>query len=301
MAAVLLSYIEYAFFPAFPEHQSFLRVVRTSHEDIARAEVLATLSSEHRNMIVPPTFRRLVMNVTVAVIASLVLAFSHAVSAPDAQSDARRKEVENTYRKEVIPFLKTYCVDCHGDKKRKGGLDFTKMFKRPEAGELRRQWQNALVHVREHDMPPKDAAKQPTELERRTFMDWIGRIKFLSPEDPGPYVIRRLTKAEYGNTLKDLFGVDPSVVAELPDDVAGPGYLNTLSPLQTEQYLAIANTVLDRVLGPPEGPPTDRQQKLFGKLPDGGDARDAARKVARIPWPAAPIAGPRKRRKSRRC
>ena len=130
-------------------------------------------------------------------------------------------------------------------------------------------------------MPPQDAVKQPTEAERQTFVDWVGMIKFLSPEDPGPYVIRRLTKAEYGNTLHDLFGVDPSVVAELPDDVAGQGYLNTLSPLQTEQYLAIANAVLDRVLGPPEGPPTERQQKLFGKPPESGDARDAARKVAR--------------------
>jgi hypothetical protein len=217
---------------------------------------------------------------TIAVIASFVPAFSLAAAAPDAQTDARRKEVENTYRKEVIPFLTTYCVDCHGAKKRKGGLDFTKMFKRPDAGELRRQWQIALAKVREHDMPPQDVVKQPTESERRRFIDWVGMIKFLSPEDPGPYVIRRLTKAEYGNTLHDLFGVDPSVVAGLPDDVAGQGYLNALSPLQTEQYLAIANTVLDRALGPPEGPPTERQQKLFGKPPDSGAARDAARKVA---------------------
>jgi len=155
------------------------------------------------------------------------------------------------------------------------------MMKRPEAGELRRRWQIALANVREHDMPPEDAVKQPTEAERQTFMNWVGMIKFLSPEDPGPFVIRRLTKAEYGNTLHDLFGVDPSVVAELPDDVAGPGYLNTLSPLQTEQFLAIATAVLDRVLGPPEGPPTERQQRLFGKPPQSGDVRDAARKVAR--------------------
>ena len=209
-------------------------------------------------MIVPPTFRRLVTSVIIAVIASFVPALSPAASAADEQTDTRRKEVENTFRNKVIPFLTTYCVDCHGEKKRKGGLDFTKMFKRPETGELRRQWQNALANVREHDMPPQDAVKQPTESERRTFMDWVGMIKFLSPEDPGPYVIRRLTKAEYGNTLNDLFGVDPAVAAVLPDDVAGQGYLNTLSPLQTEQYLAIANTVLERALGPPEGPPTER-------------------------------------------
>ena len=232
-------------------------------------------------MIVPSDFRRLVTSGTLAVVACFGPACSHAVSAGDAQIEARRKEAEELYRNEVTPFLKTYCVKCHGGGKTRGGISFTNMMKRPEAGELRRRWQIALANVREHDMPPEDAVKQPTEAERQTFMNWVGMIKFLSPEDPGPYVIRRLTKAEYGNTLHDLFGVDPSVAAELPDDVAGPGYLNTLSPLQTEQYLAIANAVLDRVLGPPEGPPTERQQKLFGKPPDSGDARDAARKVAR--------------------
>ncbi len=231
-------------------------------------------------MILPQTFRRLITSATIAVIAFVVLVFSPAGWAGDAQADARRKEVENTFRNDVVPFLQTYCAECHGGKKRKGGFDITKMMKRPEAGELRRQWQIAIANVREHDMPPEDAMKQPTDSERRKFIDWVGMIKFLSPEDPGPYVIRRLTKAEYGNTLHDLFGVDPSVVAELPDDVAGSGYLNTFSPLQTEQYLGITNSVLDVVLGPPEGPPTEKQQKLFGKPPGSGDTREAARKIA---------------------
>ncbi len=218
---------------------------------------------------------------TLAAVACFGPAHFHAVSAGDTQTEDRRKEAERVYREEVTPFLKTYCVRCHGTGRAKGGIRFTNMMKRPEAGELRRQWQIVLANVREHEMPPEDAVEQPTEAERRTFINWVGMIKFLSPEDPGLYVIRRLTKAEYGNTLHDLFGVDPSVAAELPDDVAGQGYLNTLSPLQTEQFLAIANTVLDRVLGPPEGPPTERQQRLFGKPPQNGAARDAARNVAR--------------------
>src|SRR5262249_38060820 len=152
------------------------------------------------------------------------------------------------FRKEATPFLKTYCVQCHGGGTGKGGISFTNMLKSPEAGQFRRKWQLALAKVREHDMPPQDAGKQPTEAERKAFVDSVGMIKFLNPEDPGPSVIRRLTKVEHGNTLHDLFGVDPAVVAELPDDVPGQGYLNSFSPLQTEQYLAIANTVLDRAL-----------------------------------------------------
>lgn len=229
----------------------------------------------------PPDFRRLVMSGTIAIIACFGPARPQAVWAGDAPIEARRKEVETVFRHVATPFLKTYCVECHQTNKAKGGINFANMMKRPEAEDLRRKWQRALAKVRGHDMPPQEAARQPTEAERKAFVDWVGMIKFLSPEDPGPSVIRRLTKAEHGNTLHDLFGVDPAVVAELPDDVPGQGYLNSFSPLQTEQYLAIANTVLDRVLGPPEGPPTEQQQKLFGKPPEGGAARDAAGKVAR--------------------
>lgn len=233
-------------------------------------------------MIVHPDFRRLVMSGTIAMVTWMGPLCSHALSAADSQAEDRRKEVEKVYRDEVTPFLNSYCVECHGNKKASRGVNFTRMMmKRPEAGEFRRQWQIALTKVRDHDMPPQAAGKQPTDAERRMFVNWAGMIKFLSPEDPGPYVIRRLTKVEYGNTLHDLFGVDPSVAAELPDDVAGQGYLNTFSPLQTEQYLAIANTVLDRTLGPSDGPPTKQQQKLFGKPPESGDARNAAGKIAR--------------------
>ena len=57
--------------------------------------------------------------------------------------------------------------------------------------------------------------------------------------------------------------------------------MNTLSPLQSEQYLGIANEVLDRILAPEGKPPTQVQKRLFGKTPGPGtDARTSARKVA---------------------
>ncbi|WP_202797537.1 DUF1592 domain-containing protein [Chthoniobacter flavus] len=143
-------------------------------------------------------------------------------------------------------------------------------------------WLQSLVNVKNHDMPPDEADKQPTDEERQKFTDWIAMLKFLSPKDPGPYVIRRLTKMEYGNTLHDLLGVDPAVARDLPDEVIGEGYLNTLSPLQLEQYLGIANTVLDRALAPKGAAPTEIEKRLFGPAPaPGADQREAARKVAR--------------------
>ena len=164
----------------------------------------------------------------------------------------------------------------------KGGLTFSPALKSPGDASSSTKWKQAVANVKAHDMPPDEADKQPTEAERQKFLDLIGKVKYLSPKDPGPFVIRRLTKMEYANTLRDLYGVDPKVADELPDEVIGEGYLNTLSPLQSEQYLAIANTVLDRILAPKEAPPTPVQQRLFGPAPaTGADPRVAARNVAR--------------------
>ena len=102
-------------------------------------------------------------------------------------------------------------------------------------------------------MPPK-GVPQPNDADRQMFGDWLAKLKYLSQKDPGPFVIRRLTKTEYGNTLHDLFGVEPSIADGLPDEVSGEGYLNSLSPLQLEQYLKIADKVLKpEAIAPPGG------------------------------------------------
>jgi hypothetical protein len=204
-------------------------------------------------------------------------------SAPAPDVAALQADLKKTFKDRVVPFVTNYCVPCHGNKRpTKGGVNFQPAFKDPGNPAFTKHWKLALVNVQAHDMPPDDAEKQPTEEERQMFVDWLSQLKYLSAPDPGPFVIRRLNKVEYGNTLRDLFGVDPAIARDLPDEVFGEGYLNTLSPLLTEQYLEIANQVLDRVLAPAGDPPTARQKQLFGEPPaPGTDPRAAARHVAR--------------------
>jgi hypothetical protein len=95
-------------------------------------------------------------------------------------------------------------------------------------------------------------------------------------------VIRRLSKMEYGNTLHDLYGVAPSIADSLPEEVVGEGYLNSISPLQSELFLEIANKVIDQIVAPEGQQPTAVQRHLFGETPpDNADLRKAARQVAR--------------------
>lgn len=202
----------------------------------------------------------------------------------EAALQARRAEVLKSFKEDVSPFLTKYCIECHGknDRAKKGGVSFANTLKRPDAGEFRRHWQLSLAHVKSGAMPPEEADHHPKEEERRKFVEWISSAKYLSAKDPGEFVIRRLTKVEYGNTLRDLLGVERAVAARLPEDVPGEGYLNAISPLQSELYLEIANEALNQALGPASGPATKLQKTFFGATPKAGDdLRLAAGKVAR--------------------
>ena len=218
--------------------------------------------------------------------ALVLVCFALAVAAPtvcaqEQNFTALEAETKKVFEERVTPFFNSYCTDCHGIHRMEGGVNFAPALAAPGAASSTKPWKQALANIKAHDMPPDDAKMQPTDEERQMFIDWMGKIKFLSPKDPGAFVIRRLTKMEYGNTLRDLFGVDPAIAADLPDEVFGEGYLNTLSPLQSEQYLSIANEVLNRIFAPQDQPPMETQKRLFGDMPaPGSDLRAAARTIA---------------------
>ena len=190
-----------------------------------------------------------------------------------------QKSAKHSFEKAVTPFIKNYCFKCHSNKRQKGGINFQPALKTPGSSASGKRWKQAVANVKAHDMPPEDS-KQPADDKRVRFIEAISMIKYLSPKDPGPFVIRRLTKTEYGNTLRDLFGVDPGVADDLPDEVFGEGYLNSLSPLLSEQYLGIAKEVLDQILSPEGSPPTEMQKRLFGETPASSE-HEAANSVAR--------------------
>ncbi len=192
----------------------------------------------------------------------------------DKELAAQQAEAQKAFKQHAEKFVKEYCVECHGNRRSKAGLNLEVAVRKPGDPAFNRKWMECIANVNAHDMPPDDA-DQPTEEERQRFLDALARIKFLSARDPGPFVIRRLTKTEFGNTLHDLFNVDVSVVAELPDEVPGEGYLNSLSPMQTEQYLGIAATVIQKT-------PASRLNHWLGDPSTVPAApRDAARQAAR--------------------
>jgi mono/diheme cytochrome c family protein len=219
---------------------------------------------------------------------ALVLAFfltgSYTLAEPKSKimdEDARRADAQKILKEKIKPFVETYCVKCHGSRA-KAGLNLQSALKNPNGESSTLHFEKAAANVKVHDMPPEDSSKKPSKEERRQFVEWINKIKYLAPRDPGPFVLRRLTKTEYANTLHDLYGVDRSIADALPEEVVGEGFLNSISPLQSELFLDVANQVIEEIIASKGKAPTTVQKRLFGTLPPkGADLSKEARRVAR--------------------
>ena len=115
---------------------------------------------------------------------------------------------ELTLNSKVTPFLKKYCVECHGGKKVKGKLDLTKIKTQQDLLKNYEVFESALELIHEKEMPPEDEV-QPSKTEIKMFEAWY-KHTFVNNvvAQAGPAKPRRLSVNEYKNTMRDLFGFD---------------------------------------------------------------------------------------------
>ena len=160
-----------------------------------------------------------------------------------------------TLEKDVQPILKQYCYDCHGDGEHKADLALDDYKTSADVLRARKQWELVLHHVHAHEMPPAEEA-QPTQAQRDLIATWIEKeLYHYDPRfpDPGRVTIRRLNRAEYNNTVRDLVGVDFQPADDFPADDSGYGFDNiadvlSLPPLLLEKYLSAADKILDQAI-----------------------------------------------------
>ena len=123
------------------------------------------------------------------------------------------------------PFLKQYCVDCHGPEKQKGDYRFDTLGSDLTDLQTLETWQNILDQLNLGDMPPKKSAQPPakdTAAFIETLTPTLQRAYAARKSTGGQAVIRRLNKFELRNTLRDLFYInhpdfEPTVVSGLYD------------------------------------------------------------------------------------
>lgn len=118
---------------------------------------------------------------------------------------------------QIRPLLEAYCFDCHGDEaKPKGGVNLERFKSDADVMRDRRVWGGVFEKIESHQMPPPKRNEQPTTVQREDLMAWIMDIAArpdsqLGVADPGNPMLRRLTRLEYNNTIRDLFGLQMDV------------------------------------------------------------------------------------------
>jgi len=173
------------------------------------------------------------------------------------------------FEADIKPILSKYCFDCHADGMDKGSVTFDTHPSTRELLDDRKLWLNVLKNVRAGLMPPA-RKKQPTEEEKTALNNWIKREAFaIDPQDPDPgrVTLRRLNRAEYQNTIKDLMDVDYNTIEEFPPDDTGYGFDTVadalmISPLLLEKYMQAAETIVEK--GVPRVPKVVKERVIGG-------------------------------------
>ncbi len=179
------------------------------------------------------------------------------------------------------PFLEKHCVDCHDADTKKGNLDLRSL--KPE--EFAR-WVKVYDRVSLGEMPPKKKA-QPAPAEAKAFTAAL-RTSLLDAERKkldaqGRTPLRRLTRSEYENTVRDLLGLDRIILQDnLPADGMSHGFDKSadaldLSHVNLAKYVEAADHALDLAIATRPTPPARLKQhislaKHVGHILGNGDA-----------------------------
>lgn len=166
------------------------------------------------------------------------------------------------FEDQVLPFLKTYCVQCHDKKKSSGELDLTRYTSAATIIGDFRQWEHIVTFLKKEEMPPAKAKQPPAEM-RAKILATLDQVLLNEARklagDPGVVPPRRLSNSEFDHSIHDLTGVDIRPTASFPlDPASGEGFNNTgealtMSPSLFKKYYSAAQIVADHVLLTSEG------------------------------------------------
>jgi Protein of unknown function (DUF1592)/Protein of unknown function (DUF1588)/Protein of unknown function (DUF1587)/Protein of unknown function (DUF1585)/Protein of unknown function (DUF1595)/Planctomycete cytochrome C len=182
-------------------------------------------------------------------------------------------------------FLDKYCMACHDADAANGRLNLEALAGQDIAGQAE-AWEKVVRRLGARQMPPQEEKVRPDETEYAARMaeltEFLNENSAKSP-DPGKVpAMRRMTRTEYRNAIRDLLGLEVDVTELLPKDESSHGFDNitvgSLSPTLLNRYLSAAQKISRLAVGGAGGSaqlrvvrvPADRtQEEQVEGLPAG--------------------------------
>jgi Protein of unknown function (DUF1592)/Protein of unknown function (DUF1588)/Protein of unknown function (DUF1585)/Protein of unknown function (DUF1587)/Protein of unknown function (DUF1595)/Planctomycete cytochrome C len=202
-----------------------------------------------------------------------------------------------TFEADVAPTLDHYCVHCHDSSTKRGGIaldDFDE-----DAPSLE-TWGRVADALRNGTMPPVGRSR-PSPGELAALGDWLDAEVFrcsVPDANPGRVTMRRLNRAEYDNTIRELLGLDLHLAGAFPSDDVGYGFDNigdvlSIPPILMEKYLKAADMAIEAAARSPRAwsrimNPTPDAIPLALRKPTFPVRTEPIKRIGR-PAPLAPV------------
>ena len=179
-----------------------------------------------------------------------------ALTQTPAQRTARQSPGETP-----IALVDTYCSSCHDEFEKKGDLALD-MVARQDIAKHPDVWEKVIRKLRARQMPPvgkerpDDATYDRVTALLETALD---RASAAHPNPGRTATLRRLTRTEYRNAIRDLLALEIDVSSMLPADESSYGFDTVtggdLSPTLLDRYLSAAEKISRIAVGRPTRTP----------------------------------------------
>ena len=190
------------------------------------------------------------------------------VGSPFLNSVARTAEPSATTLT-TEKFFSQFCTDCHGETTQEATLNLTALSTDYTHPDGFRRWTKVHDRIASGEMPPKNA-EQPDAAARAAILKTLS-MSLVDAERVGLKKIpqlRRLTRAEYENTVRDLFDMPGIALAgTLPADGSAHGFDKhpdalSVSHVNARKYLEAADHILNYAIATRPEPPTIQRRRI---------------------------------------
>ena len=172
----------------------------------------------------------------------------------------------------ALELVEGHCGDCHAGPTPAGG--FTLESLTADLGDRRNfdRWVAVHDRVARHEMPPTDATPLAVVDREALLTDLDERLHdadAATQKTAGRAVIRRLTRQEYENALRDVLALPELQIKDfLPPDGRVAGFDKVgdgleLSPVQLTQYLSAARKAVDTAFCRERDPPVAQHGRIY--------------------------------------
>ena len=158
-------------------------------------------------------------------------------------------------------LIATYCADCHSGTDKAAGLDLAAI-SREQIDRHADAWERVVRKLRARQMPPADTLRPDEPTYRAAIASLETALDQAASARPAPGrspSLRRLSRTEYKNAIRDLLALNIDVESLLPPDTPSHGFDNVgesdLSPALLDRYLSAAQKISRLAVGGPSEDP----------------------------------------------